>query len=257
MRRGGAQRRNRHDGRVDPRLGALDRFVRTFADRGASAHAPADSLEAYRLGRKLGASGVASTAWATADGVAVLHSGPRAGSRLRRSRIGSTDVEHLPDGIVTVPVLYRELGVVDLLLGIIDDSAFEAVVEAARAVGDEAERRLWLTSPDLERLVRWRPRTSARLINTVRPRRLGARTEQLAAELQQADLDGLLLHHLEWNGGRVALLHRFHLYGIGWGVEHEREIAKLLNTGIDGVSGAHTDRLAAAAGEVYPDSGGH
>ena len=43
-----------------------------FAHRGARAHAPENTLEAFRLALRLGATGLESDVWLTADGVAVL-----------------------------------------------------------------------------------------------------------------------------------------------------------------------------------------
>lgn len=160
--------------------------------------------------------------------------------------------DHLPDEVVTVSALYSALGVVDLLLEVAEPAAFDAVLAAARARGEEAEHRLWLCSPDLDRLIGWRTRTSARLVNTVAPRKLTARPEQLAARLRQTEIDGLQLFHQDWNGGLVTLMHRFGRYALGWGVEHEREIARLLHTGIDGISGRFADRLAAGAEQLHP-----
>lgn len=159
---------------------------------------------------------------------------------------------HLPDDVVTVPALYSALGVVDLLLEVAEPGAFEAVLDASRARGDDAEHRLWLCSPDLDRLIGWRTRTSARLVISIPPRKMTARPEQLAATLRQSDIDGLQLFHQDWNGGLVTLMHRFGRYALGWGVEHEREIAKLIHIGIDGVSGSYADRMAAAAEQFYP-----
>ena len=43
-----------------------------FAHRGASAHAPENTLEAFELAVRLGAGGLESDVWLTADGVPVL-----------------------------------------------------------------------------------------------------------------------------------------------------------------------------------------
>lgn len=239
---------------VDSRLAALDEFVVTFAARGAAAHAPPDTMEAFLLGRKLGATGISTTAWTTADGTVVLNERSSVGSRLRRRPLTSIKDDDLPSGLVTLPALYGELGPIDLMLDLGTDETFHAILEAARAVGDAAEARLWLAATDLRTLIRWRTHTSARLVLGVAPRKLTPRPEQLAAELRLSEIDGLLLYHEEWNGGLVAMMHRFDRYTIGFGLEHERQIAKLLNTGIDAISGPHADRLAAAAQALYPDS---
>ncbi|MDQ1372669.1 MAG: glycerophosphoryl diester phosphodiesterase, partial [Actinomycetota bacterium] len=43
-----------------------------FAHRGARAHAPENTLEAFQLALKLGATGLESDVWLTHDGVPVL-----------------------------------------------------------------------------------------------------------------------------------------------------------------------------------------
>ena len=55
-----------------------------FAHRGARAHAPENTIEAFELALRLGATGLESDVWLTADGVAVLdHDGV---VRIRRMR---------------------------------------------------------------------------------------------------------------------------------------------------------------------------
>ena len=68
-------------GRIEP----LRKPPISFAHRGARAHAPENTIEAFQLGLKLGASGLESDVWLTADGVAVLdHDGLlRSGLRKR------------------------------------------------------------------------------------------------------------------------------------------------------------------------------
>ena len=44
----------------------------TFAHRGARAYAPENTLEAFELGLRLGATGLESDVWVSADGVPVL-----------------------------------------------------------------------------------------------------------------------------------------------------------------------------------------
>ena len=57
-----------------------------FAHRGARAHAPENTLEAFALALRLGATGLETDAWLTADGQVVLdHDGVvKVGRRKRR-----------------------------------------------------------------------------------------------------------------------------------------------------------------------------
>ena len=55
-----------------------------FAHRGASAHARPNTLEAFRLGLRLGATGLESDVWLTADGIPVLDHDGRVRHGVRR-----------------------------------------------------------------------------------------------------------------------------------------------------------------------------
>src|SRR5205809_4670788 len=107
-----------------------------FAHRGASAHAPANTLQAFRLGLRLGATGLESDVWLTADGVPVLDHDGVVGGRARRRRIGAVRRADLPDTIPTLAELYQACGAdFDLSLDVKDAEAAPAVLAAAREVG--------------------------------------------------------------------------------------------------------------------------
>ena len=231
---------------VKPRLDSLDGSVLTFAIRGASARAAENTIEAFRLAIELGASGIASEAWPTADGDAVLHRDARVGPRFRRRRIDQVARDQLPTHLCSVEDLYEVLDPSSSVsIDLQDPVAFDPVVAAARNAGGETERRLWLSHPELETLTALRRRTAARLVLSSSLRSLGTGPERCAAELRERGIDGLRLHHSEWHGGLVALLHRFERYALGWGPEHEREMAKLVNAGIDAVASSRIDRMTA------------
>src|SRR3954462_12958880 len=81
-----------------------------FAHRGAKAHAPENTLEAFLLARRLGATGLESDVWCTADGVAVLDHDGVVGSRFRRQPIGDVARAALPAHIPALADLYAECG---------------------------------------------------------------------------------------------------------------------------------------------------
>ena len=251
---GGADRLGLHDGPVAPRLPSLDGSIRTFASGGAAAHAAADTREAFALAAKLGADGIESVVRLSADGVPVLHTEGRIGGRLRRRRLSSITSDDLPEEIVSLADLHREIEGDEwpLLLLLPDTRAFEPVVEAARRAGPGAEERLWLCSADLEALVTWRQHTTARLINSVQLSNLDRSPEQWAAGLRERGIDGLGLPHREWSGGLVTLLHRFERLTVAHDAVHERELAAVVDAGIDGVSSRHVDRMAAVVELYYP-----
>src|SRR5262245_12687593 len=128
----------RHQARVVPPIG--------FAHRGARAHAPENTIEAFTLARTLGASGIESDVWLTGDGEAVLDHDGVVGGRLRRKPIRSVDRAALPGHIPTLADLYAACGTdFELSLDIKDHDVIDRVVAVARAGG--AAARLWRATP--------------------------------------------------------------------------------------------------------------
>src|SRR5262245_63960260 len=81
-----------------------------FAHRGARAHAPENTLEAFSLARRLGATGLESDVWLTADGVAVLDHDGLARVRHRRRKISDVNRTELPGYLPSLADLYAECG---------------------------------------------------------------------------------------------------------------------------------------------------
>src|SRR5687767_15931052 len=107
-----------------------------FAHRGARAHAPENTIEAFALALRLGATGIESDVWCTADGVAVLDHDGVVGSRLRRQPIGAVPRTALPSHVPTLADLYAECGTdFELSLDVKDPAAATATVAVARAAG--------------------------------------------------------------------------------------------------------------------------
>ena len=139
---------------VPKTLPSMERPPIGFAHRGARADAPENTLEAFRLARRLGAMALESDVWLTSDGVPVLDHDGVVG-KVRRRPIASVPRAELPDHIPSLAELYDEVGTdVDLSLDIKDAAAFDATVAVAAAAGQGALPRLWLCHPDWE-LVEW------------------------------------------------------------------------------------------------------
>ncbi|MGE3619466.1 MAG: glycerophosphodiester phosphodiesterase [Acidimicrobiia bacterium] len=235
------------------------RSIRTpplgFAHRGARAHAPENTIEAFLLALRLGATGLESDVWLTADGEAVLDHDGVVG-RLRRRPVARSARDDLPAHVPTLAQLYEACGTgADLSLDVKDVAAFPRVVEVARAAGGEALGRLWLCHPDLEVLQGWRAiEPEVHLVDSTRLRHLHEGLERRAATLAGARIDALNLHHSDWTGGRVALVHRFEVLAFGWDAQQPRILAELLDCGIDAVYSDHVDRMAdALARAAAPD----
>jgi glycerophosphoryl diester phosphodiesterase len=221
-----------------------------FGHRGARAHAPDNTIESFTLARRLGATGLESDVWRTADGEAVLdHDGVvRAG--VRRRSVRDVARRDLPGHVPTLAELYDACGTdFDLSLDVKDPAAIDAVLAAARAAGGDAEQRLWLCHHDWNVVATWRPLTTeARLVDSTRLRAMRQGPERRAAQLADAGIDGVNMHHTDWTAGLVALFHRFDVRAFAWDAQFERIITALVAMDIDGIYSDHVDRLINALG---------
>ena len=103
-----------------------------FAHRGARAHAPENTLEAFELALRLGATGLESDVWVTADGQAVLDHDGVVRRRLRRVPFAELDRDELPAHVPTLDDLYRSVGpAIPLSLDVKDEAAIGATLEVA------------------------------------------------------------------------------------------------------------------------------
>jgi len=214
-----------------------------FAHRGASAHAPANTLDAFRLGLRLGATGLESDVWLTADGIPVLDHDGRVRQGVRHRPIATMARRELPAHIPALADLYAECGIdYQLSLDLKDAAAADATLAVAREAG--AADRLWLCHPDREVLARLRPAADdIHLVHSTRLRRMPHGPERLAAQLAGDGIEAVNLHRSDWTGGLTTLFHRFGRLTFGWDAQHERMILELLDMGIDAVYSNHVDRL--------------
>jgi glycerophosphoryl diester phosphodiesterase len=233
---------------VPTRLPSLRRPPIGFAHRGARAHAPENTLEAFRLAVRLGATGIESDVWLTADGVAVLDHDGVVRSGLRRRPIADCARAELPEHIPSLEELYADVGTaLDLSLDVKDADAFDEVVGVATAAGGGALERLWLCHHRTEQVAAWRARCAdVRLVDSTFLGHMPDGPERRAAELADAGVDAVNLHHTEWTGGLTALFHRFGVLCFGWDAQHERILDGLLDAGVDGVYSDHVDRMVDA-----------
>jgi glycerophosphoryl diester phosphodiesterase len=222
-----------------------------FAHRGARAHAPENTIEAFVLARRLGATGLESDVWLTSDGVPVLDHDGVVGGRMRRRSIKELARADLPAHIPALAELYEACGTdYELSLDVKDPLAAGPVLEVARSAG--AVGRLWLCHPDWELVATWRELSDeVRLVDSTRLRRIKEGPERRAADLAAAGIDALNMHATDWTGGLATLFHRFDRLAFAWDAQFPRVLASLLHMGMDAVYSDHVDRmmeaLAAAA----------
>jgi glycerophosphoryl diester phosphodiesterase len=226
-----------------------------FARRGARADAPENTIEAFTLALRLGATGLASEVWVTADGEPVLDRDGLVRKGVRRRPISELARTDLPPGLPTLAEVYDECGDgVEVHLEVRDPAAVQPAIAVARAAGD-AVGHLWLASQDWEEAASWRAFSpDVKLVDATRRNRLKEGSERRAASIADAGLDAVSMHWSEWSGGMVTLFHRFGRCALGFDAQHRRQLDALLATGIDGVFSDHVERMAdALAGRPSPE----
>ncbi len=198
----------------------------------------------------MGACGLESDVWVTADGIAVLHHDDRVRTGLRRARVAKTVRGGLPAHVPTLEELYATCGTdFELSLDVKDPAGASVAIDAARAAGDDAVRRLWLCHPDWQLLASWRKACAdVRLVNSTQLKRMPRGPEQRAAQLSEVGIDAVNLHYREWTGGLTTLFHRFGRLAFAWDAQHERVVRELTAMGVDAVYSDHVDRLVAVMG---------
>jgi glycerophosphoryl diester phosphodiesterase len=204
-----------------------------------------NTLECFRLGLRLGATGLESDVWLTADGVPVLDHDGRVKVGLRSRPVASLERSALPSHVPTLEELYADCGTdFELSLDLKDPAAAPAVAAVARAAGNGAPGRLWICHPDWELLAGWREELAdVRLVDSTRLRDMRQGPERRAAQLSSAGIDAVNMHYADWTGGLTTLFHRFGRLAFGWDAQHERVLRSLVRMGIDGVYSDHVDRM--------------
>jgi len=233
---------------VPTRLPSLRRPPIGFAHRGARAHAPENTLESFELALRLGATGLESDVWLTADGEAVLDHDGVVRRGLRKHPISSIPRGELPAHIPTLVELYAMTGPeVELSLDVKDADAFDRVIEIAREAGGSALEHLWLCHHETSQVRAWRQvNAQVRLVDSTFLGHMPDGPERRAAELAEARVDAVNLHHSEWSGGLVSLFHRFEVLCFGWDAQFPRVLDGLLDAGVDAVYSDHVDRMVDA-----------
>ena len=234
----------KNDRVVQQRLPSLRQPPVQFAHRGARAHAAENTISAFELALRLGATGLETDVWLTRDGFPVLDHDGIVRRGVRRRPFGNLKLDELPTHIPTLAELYEACGTdFELSIDVKDEAALAPVLDVARSFS--AETRLWLCYPEVRTLATWRELTNCKLVNSLRLRDMKQGPERHAAELAALEVDAINLHHSDWTGGLTTLFHRFNRYCVAWDAQHVRVIRDLVRMGIDGVHSDHVDRLHA------------
>ena len=216
-----------------------------FAHRGASAYAPENTLDAFSLALKLGASGLESDIWVTRDGALVLDHDGVVKSRLRSKPIAEMDRSALPSHIPSLEQLLQHCGTqYQLSLDVKDPVVFETIERIVANIDESMLDRLWLCHPSFDLLINKRTSTQkCKLVDSTRLAKIKEGPERRAATLAANGIEAFNMHYSDWNGGLVALFHRFNIVSFGWDMQHEAVIENGVRMGLDGVFSDWPDRM--------------
>ena len=116
--------------RVVQRLPSLRQPPLQFAHRGARAHAEENTIPAFELALKLGATGLETDAWLSQDGTPVLDHDGIVRRGVRRLPLKRLELDELPAHIPTLTQLYETCGTeFELSIDIKDEAAFEPLLD--------------------------------------------------------------------------------------------------------------------------------
>ncbi|MFM7526283.1 MAG: glycerophosphodiester phosphodiesterase [Actinomycetota bacterium] len=220
-----------------------------FAHRGARAHEEENTMPAFLLAVRLGATGLESDVWLTHDGVPVLDHDGVVGGRLRRRAVAEVVSGDLPPHI---PRLSQLLTLalkhgLSLSLDIKDAAAFGPVRELLLAHPD-LQRRTYLCCEDFDVLCEIAPSLrDVLLVDSSRLAKLKDGPERRLAQLAELGVAALNMHHTDWNGGLVTLAHRFERLAFAWDAQFDYALTALLRMGVDAVYSDWVDRMVDAA----------
>lgn len=219
-----------------------------FAHRGAKAHSPENTLESFALASRLGATGIETDVWITKDKQVVCDHDGLIKKGFRSVRIDSCLRSELPGSIPTLEEVFEKSKVDEnYSIDICDPLAIESVNRLICEHGDKFAERVWLCHPDFDLLCSWREQYShLQFVNSIRLRRISEGVERRCANLSANGICALNMHHTDWNGGLVALAHRFNLAAFSWDIQHLELLRDAYRMGVDAVFSDWPDRMVDA-----------
>ena len=216
-----------------------------FAHRGARAYVRENTLEAFQLALRLGATGLESDVWITKDGIPILDHDGVVQDRILKKPISNYLREDLPEHIPTLRdlLLLAPQGV-PISLDVKDDDCFEALISEVRAVHGEQSPFIYLCHPEINVLEGQRSKSQGiSLVSSTRLSKLKKGPEMHAARMRDLGIEVMNMHHRDWNGGLVALFQRFELRCFAWDCQFVRNIQDMAKIGINGIFSDWPDRF--------------
>jgi glycerophosphoryl diester phosphodiesterase len=159
--------------------------------------------------------------------------------------------DELPDHIPTLAELFEACGTdYHLSLDLKGPGTGEEVIRVVGEHAPELLSRLWLCHHELDVLAGLRRvHGEVKLVDSTRLHRIDEGPERRAARLAELGIDGINLRKADWNGGLVALFHRFERTAFSWDLQHEHLLRPAFRMGIDGVYSDYVDRMVEAFNE--------
>jgi glycerophosphoryl diester phosphodiesterase len=216
-----------------------------FGHRGALGHGLENTIEAFVLARRLGATGIETDAWLAADGVPVLVHDGRLSLEGRPALVSRrTSAELGRHGIPTLADLYTRVGT-DLALSL--DVKHPQVVRPTIAVARQAHavERLWICHETLDLLAgirRWD--RDVRLVLSRDPRGLGQPFDVHVERMADLELDALNMRWRNWTPERIQAVHAAGLRAFAWDVIEPTDIDRLLDLEVDAIYCDYPERPA-------------
>ena len=214
-----------------------------IAHRGASGHAPENTLAAFRRALEAGVTGLETDVWRTADGEVVCAHDPVLRRGRRRIKIATTTAAELAE--LAVPRLadvYETLGTAfECSVDVKSPDAAGPLVEVARH--HDALERLWVCSPDVEMLRPLRTEPLVKLVHSDRRAAIPVPLERHANDLSVLGIDAMNMHHSDWSAGLVSLFHRFDVKAFAWDTQEVRHLRAMLRIGVDAVYCDRPERM--------------
>jgi glycerophosphoryl diester phosphodiesterase len=233
-----------------------------FAHRGGMAHAPQNTLAAFRRAVAAGAGGLETDAFVTRDGVVVLaHDAVVRRRPHRRTLIAELDRAELPPHVPTLDDLFDVAGPdLPVFIDVKDVAALPALAEVVRRRRDPADPRLWLAHAGYDTSQRRVVATWAatlpgvHLVDSTSVQRMAGDPGSYVTDLTDGPINWLNLPIREWTPELVELCRRTGVSTMAFRVHTARRGRRAVRLGLDAVHGNDVDALLRVAAARAPDT---
>ena len=222
-----------------------------FAHRGGMAHAPENTLPAFRRAVAAGAGGLETDAFLTRDGAVVLAHDARV--RLgpwRWAEIAQLDRDELPPHVPTLDELFDVAGPhLPVFVDVKDDAALPALAEVVRRRREPARPAVWLAhggydTSKWEVVAGWAATLpGVHLVDSTSVQRMDGDPRGHLAALAQSPIGWLNLPIREWTPELVELCRAGGLSTMAFRVHTARRGRRAVRLGLDAVHGNDVDAL--------------